>query len=126
MEITISDLYIGGVKMPCPALQGVTVSYNKIWSKNTGRAAADALMHGTVVAMKRTFSISWNTLTMEQYKKLRDAIESEYSFRNMRLVDDTGEEITVSVYFGTLEATIYSYAPGKQYITGAKVEAVER
>lgn len=36
-NITVSDLYINSKKMPTPALEGVVISREKIWSANTGR-----------------------------------------------------------------------------------------
>ena len=39
-NITVSDLYINGTKMPDPALEGVTVNREKIWSSNTGRTTS--------------------------------------------------------------------------------------
>ena len=55
-NITVSDLYINSKKMPTPALEGVVISREKIWSANTGRTAAGKMV-GTVVAVKTTIKI---------------------------------------------------------------------
>lgn len=47
----MASLLIGGVEMPEPKQGGVTISKEKIWSKNTGRGS-DGTMNGDVVARK--------------------------------------------------------------------------
>ena len=45
------DIIIDGVTMPTPALGGLTIKKEKVWSNNTGRAA-NAEMIGDVIAIK--------------------------------------------------------------------------
>lgn len=73
VNITVSDLYINGVRMPDPALEGVTVSREKIWSSNTGRTASGK-MAGTVVAVKTTLKIKWPVLTPAQVATIEGAV----------------------------------------------------
>ena len=67
---TVTNLTINGVEMPNPAMEGVTISTEKIWSANTGRSASGKMV-GTIIATKTTISIKWPALTPEQAAKIR-------------------------------------------------------
>ena len=43
------DLFVGGVKMP--PLKALTITHEKVWSSNTGRAA-DGTMIGDLICLK--------------------------------------------------------------------------
>lgn len=45
------DIIIDGVTMPTPALSGLTIKKEKIWSNNTGRVA-NGDMVGDLIAIK--------------------------------------------------------------------------
>lgn len=57
-NITVSDLYINGTRCRSPALEGVTVNREKIWSSNHRRTTSGKMV-GTVVAVKTTLKIKW-------------------------------------------------------------------
>lgn len=68
--VNVDALYIDGVQMPSPALSGIEISYEKIWSNDTGRVAAPPCnMVGTILAIKRTLTIKWPTLTRAEAAK---------------------------------------------------------
>lgn len=123
---TISDLYIDGKKMPTPALEGVTISREKIWSSNTGRTASGK-MTGTVVAIKTTIKIKWPPLTMAQAATIDGAVsQSSDPFVPVKYTDATGDTVTKTMYFGTPTYTQYSWLDGKRYIMDVSVDGIEQ
>lgn len=124
--ITVSELYIGGVQMPTPALEGVTISREKIWSADTGRTASGRMV-GTIVSIKTTVKIKWPPLTMAQAQRIEGAVsDKNHPFTTLTYTDMTGTTVTKTVYFGTPTYTMYSWAKGFQYVEGVSVEGVER
>ena len=125
-NITVSDLYINDVKMPDPALEGVTVSREKIWSSNTGRTTSGKMV-GTVVAVKTTLKIKWPVLTPAQVATIEGAVsDPDNPFVPVKYIDATGETVTRTMYFGTPSYTVYSWANGMQYIKYASVDGIEQ
>lgn len=125
-NITVSDLYINGVKMPDPALEGVTVSREKIWSSNTGRTTSGKMV-GTVVAVKTTLKIKWPVLTPAQVAVIENAVsDAGNPFVPVKYTDATGATVTKTMYFGTPSYTVYSWADGMQYIKNASVDGIEQ
>ena len=125
-NITVSDLYINDVKMPDPALEGVTVSREKIWSSNTGRTTSGKMV-GTVVAVKTTLKIKWPVLTPAQVATIEGAVsDPDNPFVPVKYTDATGETVTRTMYFGTPSYTVYSWADGKQYIKDVSVDGIEQ
>lgn len=123
MAITVSDLYIGGVKMPTPALEGLTIKREKIWSADTGRTASGKMV-GTKIATKTTISIKWPPLSMGDVAKIETATDGE--FTTLKYTDMTGTTKTLTGYFGTPSYTIYSYSPGVQYVKDVTVDFIEQ
>lgn len=124
--ITVTDLTISGVIMPTPALEGVTISSEKIWSSNTGRTASGK-MAGTIVAIKTTIKIKWPVLTPSQVSVIEQAVsDPEHPFVPITYTNMQGRKVTKTVYFGTPSYTIYSLADGFQYVTGVEVEGIEQ
>lgn len=125
-NITVSDLYINGTKMPDPALEGVTVSREKIWSSNTGRTASGKMV-GTVVAVKTKLKIKWPPLTPDQVATIEGAVSNQSApFVPVEYTDATGSTVTKTMYFGTPSYTVYSWANGIQYIKDVSVDAIEQ
>ena len=122
---TISDLYINGVKMPTPALNGVTISREKIWSANTGRTASGK-MAGTIIARKTTLKIKWPTLTMAEAATIEGAVSSGTEFFPVRFTDAGGTTRTLTMYAGTPSYTQYSWANGVQYVVDVAVDLIEQ
>ena len=52
------ELIIGDVTMPTLKLNGLTITKEKIWSKNTGRAASGEMI-GDIITTKYTLKCSW-------------------------------------------------------------------
>lgn len=124
-SVTVTDLTIGGVAMPTPALEGLTITREKIWSSDTGRTASGKMV-GTIVAVKTKISIQWPTLTMEEVETIENAVSSTTPFVTMTYTDMTGSAVTKTVYFGTPSYTVYSYADGVQWVKDVTVDGVEQ
>lgn len=120
---TISDLYIGGIAMPAPKAEGVTIDREKIWSSNTDRTASGKMV-GDLVAIKYKLKIQWPPLTMAQAKLIDDAVSAP--FFTVRFTDQSGTAQTITCYAGTPSYTQYSWAEGIQYVTGVTVDLVEQ
>lgn len=124
--MTISELYINGVKMPTPALEGVTITSEKVWSSDTGRSDS-GLMLGTCVAVKAKIAIKWPPLTMAQVAVIEAAVsDKDNPFVPMKYTDMSGKAVTKTVYFGAPTYTQYSWSDGLQYIKDVSVDAIER
>lgn len=78
------ELIIGGVAMPTLKLSGLTVTKEKIWSKNTGRAA-NGEMIGDIITTKYTLKCSWPPLTRQQITVIDKAIKP--AFFNVTFTD---------------------------------------
>lgn len=124
--ITVTDLKINGVVMPTPALEGLTISTEKIWSSDTGRTSSGKMV-GTIVAVKTTINITWPVLTMEQVAVIEAAVsDQDAPFVPIQYTDMTGRTVTKTVYFGTPTYTVYSWADGLQYVEDVEVEGIEQ
>jgi hypothetical protein len=125
-SITVSDLYINGTRMPTPALGGVTITSEKIWSSNTGRSSSGKML-GTIVAIKSKISIKWGALTPDEAKTIENAVsDKDEPFVTMKYTDMTGTTVTKTVYFGTPSYTWYNWANGMQWVTDATVDGIEQ
>ena len=125
-NITVSDLYINSKKMPTPAVEGVVISREKIWSANTGRTAAGKMV-GTVVAVKTTIKIKWPPLTPDQVAVIESAVsDGDNPFVPVKFTDATGVTVTKTMYFGTPTYTVYSWANGRQYLRDVSVTGIEQ
>lgn len=112
--------------MPTPALEGMTITSEKIWSANTGRSTSGKML-GTVVAVKTTISITWPPLTFAQAALIEAAVsDKDHPFVPVKYTDMTGTTVTKTMYFGTPSYTVYSWADGLQLVTGVTVDGIEQ
>ena len=126
MTLTVKELYVDGVQLPTPALEGIKITTNKIWSANTGRLESTGEMAGTIVACKRKLEIKWPDLSMEKAKIIEDAVSSRVPFHELQYTDMTGTTETITVYFGDPSYTVYAFSEGVQRIRGAQISAIEK
>lgn len=127
MTLSLKELIVDGVTLPTPALEGLTISTNKIWSANAGRLENSGEMAGTIVTTKRKLEIKWPDLPMEKIKVIEAVVsDSGTPFHQLQYTDMTGTTSTITVYFGDISYTIYSYSPGVQRVKGVAVSAIEK
>lgn len=126
MTTTVTELTINGVPMPDPAIEGVTVSTEKVWSANTGRTASGRMV-GSIIATKTTVKLKWPVLTRAQAAVIESAVsDSAHPFVPIAYTDMTGQRVEKTVYFGTPTYTLYSWADGLQLVKDVSVEGIER
>lgn len=124
--MTVTDLVINGVTMPDPALEGVTIATEKVWSANTGRTVSGKMV-GDIIAKKTTIKIKWPVLTMEEAAVIEAAVSNaETPFVPVSYLDMTGQRVEKTVYFGTPTYTVYSWANGLRLVKDAAVDGIEQ
>lgn len=117
-------LIIDGVTMPEPKHEGLTLSREKIWSKNTGRGS-DGTMNGDVVARKWSLKVEWPPLTESELKILNNAINP--AFVSVKFIEPgSGKLVEKEMYAGTPSYPVYSYASGLPRYVGVGVTLIER
>jgi hypothetical protein len=122
---TISDLVVNGVTLPAPALNGVSISREKIWSAATGRTASGKMV-GTVIAQKYTLKLKWPPLTMAQAALIQQAVSTGPEFFPVSFTDAGGQRRNLTMYAGTPTYTQYSWKQGIQYVVDVAVELIEQ
>ena len=121
---TVTELKINNVSMPDPALEGVTVATEKVWSANTGRTASGQMV-GSVIARKTTIKIKWPVLTRQQAAAIEAAVNAA-DFVPISYLDMGGNRVTKTVYFSTPTYTLYSWANGLELVKDVSVEGIEQ
>lgn len=125
-EVTVRELYINGVLMPTPALNGVTISSNKVWSANTGRTTTGKMV-GTIVCVKHKIAIKWPPLTEAQAAVIEAAVsDTDNPFVPVQYTDMAGNTVTYTMYFGDVTYTQYSWSEGLRYIMDVAVDGIEQ
>lgn len=119
-----NELIIGGVTMPTLKLNGLTITKEKIWSKNTGRAASGEMV-GDLIATKYTLKCAWPPLTRQQATVIDKAIKP--AFFNVTFTDPgTDSRVTKKFYAGSLTYPVYSYYKGVKTYQGVAVDLIEK
>ncbi len=117
-------LVIGGVTMPTLKQNGLTITKEKIWSSNTGRAA-DGNTIGDLVAIKYKLQCEWPPLSRADTAKIDAAVTP--AFFNVNFLDPgNNTRITRVFYAGTPTYPVYSYVDGMRTYSGVKVDLVEK
>lgn len=118
------ELVIGGVTMPTLKKEGMTVSKEKVWSSNTGRAA-NGDMIGDLVAIKYTLDCEWPPLSRAQAAVIDAAVSP--AFFNVTFTDPgSNSRVTKRMYAGTPTYPVYSYVNGVKTYSGVKVTLIQQ
>nr|DAI94034.1 MAG TPA: hypothetical protein [Caudoviricetes sp.] len=118
------ELIIGGVTMPTPSLNGMTIKKEKVWSNNTGRAA-NAEMIGDVIAIKYTIECTWPMLSRADVVKIDKAISP--AFFDVTFTDPgTNTRVTKKFYSNTPTYPVYSYVKGVKTYKGVGATLIEK
>ena len=107
-----------------PTPKKVTVKPEKIWSKNTGRAASGKML-GDVVGHKITIQVEWATLTDAEVEGIDTRISPAFfpvTFKNPR----TNRVETRMFYAGAPTYPVYSWVKGYPAYVGAAVDLIEQ
>ena len=117
---------INGVRVKSPKVNGMTRKREKLWSKNTGRAASGK-MQGTILAIKTTYDFEWISLTQEEQELIESLISDKaVPFSTIRISRPDGSVHEFECYFGTPSFGEWSLVMGQWRCTSAKVSAIER
>lgn len=125
MAANNDEVLINGIRLPTMKKEGLTISNEKIWSKDTGRAA-NAEMVGHVVAVKRTLKCQWPPLTRAEVA-LIDSLVTGNAFFSVEYSDPgTNTRKTITAYAGTPTYPVYSYVDGVKTYQGVAVDLIEK
>ena len=117
----MAEITVNGIAMPSPV--SISTDDEIIWSSDTGRAL-DGTMIGDVITEKKTLQIEWGILTETELKLIKDNIISGF-FPIM--FHDSGEDITIESYRGTLSKEHIGYLDdGIYYYRTVSVDVVQR
>lgn len=118
------ELIIGGITMPTLKKGGLVISKEKVWSKNTGRAA-NAEMIGDIVAIKYTLDCEWPPLSREEAAVIDAAVTP--AFFDVTFTDPgSNSRATKKMYAGTPVYPVYSYVKGIKTYNGVKVTLIQK
>lgn len=117
------SLVVDGVTMPKLKKNGLTIKKEKIWSKNTGRAASGNMI-GDIVAIKYTLQCEWPPLSKGDAAIIDRAVSP--AFFNATFTDVGGGRVTKTFYAGTPVYPVYSYVEGVKTYHGVAVELIEQ
>lgn len=101
-----------------PALNGITESFEKIWSNNTGRVTSGK-MTGDIIAIKLKLQVKYPILSTEQRNQLNKAIKDAY-------FDVLYQGEKYRMYAGTPTYPLYSTVDRLPRYTGVGVDLVEQ
>lgn len=119
-------LYIDNIKMPEPALKGISRQSNKVWDSSTGRSVS-AYMNGSITEIKKTVSFKFPPLTKTELEKLENIVSEKTAFHDIEYTDTDGNTIlSLTAYFSDSSHTIYSSAKNQRYYTDYTFDAIER
>lgn len=123
---TCVELYIDGVQVKTPKLEGLDISENKMWSANTGRLETTGEMAGTITAIKSKMEISWPDMTVMDYLKIMEQVSTDTPFHELKWLDSFDEYHTLTVYFGDPTCTACYNSRKRPIVKGLKVSAIEK
>lgn len=116
-------IVINGITMP--QAKSLTVTKEKIWSKNAGRAADDGKMIGDIIGCKYKLQIQWGLLSEGDTTKIDEAVSPAF-FNVTFLAPGSNTRVTKSFYAGTPTYPVYSYAEGVKTYQGVSVDLIEQ
>lgn len=119
----MDNLIINEVTMPDLKKGGLEIKIEKVWSKNTGRAA-NGDMIGDVVAVKYTLHCEWPPLSKADAAEINTAVSP--AFFSVTFTDIGGTRITKTFYAGTPIYPVYSYVNGVKTYQGVTVDLIQK
>lgn len=120
-------MVINGTTVKDPAIGGVSVTDEAIWSSNTGRSSTGKMI-GDIVATKATIEIAWPPLSYAEMKAIRDAILAGGEFFSITYPDPgTGSaNATKTVYCANIPRLLYSTSNKYPRYQDVKIQFIER
>lgn len=117
-----SIIKAGGVGLPAPV--SISVGDEIIWSSDTGRALSGKML-GSVIAEKKTVSVSWGILKESEFDIIKNNLVN--GFFDVSFMTGKNKYTTIESYRGTLSYEILgNIGDGKFYYKSANVDIVQR
>ena len=116
-------LKFNSVQMPEPALDGITIKKEKVWSKNANRTATGKFV-GDIICIKYTMDIRWPPLSGTDVAKIDSYLNMD-SISVYFLDPGTNKYVTKNFYSATPSNPVYSYVNGVKTYHGVGVELIE-
>lgn len=118
---------IDGTAVATPAVGGIQISDEPIWSSNTGRTSTGK-MAGDIIGWKTTIEVSWPPLSFDQAHTIRDAIKNAGEFFDIYYPNWTTGNTLVSktVYASNIPRQLYSLTDKNRKYFGITVTFVEQ
>lgn len=117
-------LIIGGVTMPTLKKEGLTITKEKVWASNTGRAASGEMI-GDLICIKYKLQCQWPPLSRADTVRIDRAVSP--AFFTVTFTDPGSDaRITRTFYAGTPIYPVYSYAAGVKTYSGVAVDLIEK
>lgn len=126
MNITCKELYIDGVRVRTPKVEGLKYTTNKMWSSNTGRLESSGEMAGTIVANKSKWEIEWPDMPIADYETIENLVSSTTAFHTLKIVDAANVVHTTTVYFGDMGGTVAYNSITAAVVRELAVSAIEK
>lgn len=121
-----NKLVIDGVQVPHATKEGYSCTYNKVWSKNTGRSA-NATMLGDIVAVKRTVRQKVDRMTADEVNALSAVVDSTTPFHSATFWNPkTKSYVSATFYSADMTYTVEKYVNGIPKYKDIQIELVEQ
>lgn len=84
--------------LPAAKKEGYTLTYNKVWSKNTGRSA-NATMLGDIVAVKRTIIYKIDRMTENEVKEISSRFDTSTAFHSITFYNPKTKQSETGTFY---------------------------
>lgn len=121
-----NKLVIDSVQVTHAKKEGYSCTYNKVWSKNTGRSA-DATMLGDIVAVKRTIKQAVDRMTENEINSLSAVLDTTTPFHSVTFLDPkTKTYVTGTFYAADMTYTVERFKNGTPTYKDIQIELIEQ
>lgn len=122
----ISDVFrINGVNMPTPDFDGITVSYEPLWSSNAGRTGS-GLYVGDIVDEKITLDITISGLTDKEVKVIETQLKNAFFTVTFPDPNDGSKSKTIECYKPPRSYPIRTIRKNSEQLNTVQLSFVER
>lgn len=118
----MATLQSGKVILPEPSK--ITSNDEIIWSNSTGRSSENGKMMGDVIAEKKNLDLTWEFITAEEAKKIKDTLIAGFFPITF---EEYGEKTTITNYRGTISKDALGYiGDGYYYYRSVTVSIIQQ
>ena len=111
--------------MPIP--YSIQYSRNKLWSENAGRSTVTGASVGDIITIKRKLFLKWQYSSVSDIATIASWVSNvNLPFFQVKVMDDTFNEIVMTVNAGDTNAEAYSWNSQFQLIKTFDVNLIEQ